>query len=121
MTSSLSYSSLPSSLSSSSISDLDTILEAITHHTQAARYHEAERNRALDALASLVENGEAEETQTYNNFKISRRIRKSYTYPEHIIEQRNALKASERLSLALGEATVTTTSHWEVRSINNDQ
>jgi hypothetical protein len=44
------------------------------------------------------------------------RSRKSYTYPAHILEQREQLKASERLSLALGEATVTIKHFWEVRT-----
>ena len=117
MTSSLSSSSSLSSLSSSSTSNLDAILEAITYHKAQAKFHEAECNRALDALAQLVEEGKAEETQTWNDFKISRRTRKSYLYPDHILEQREALKASERLSVALGEATVTTTFHWEVRAL----
>ena len=51
----------------------------------------------------------------WNDFKISRRSRKSYTYPPHILEQREQLKASERLSLALGEASVTIKHFWEIR------
>jgi hypothetical protein len=67
-------------------------------------------------LDQLVEAGEAEEQLTYNDCKITRRARKSYTYPAHILEQREQLKASERLSLALGEATVTIKHFWEVRT-----
>ncbi len=62
-----------------------------------------------------MEAGEADEQIVWSDYKISRRIRKSYTYPEHITQQREALKASERLSVALGEATLKTTSFWEVR------
>lgn len=51
----------------------------------------------------------------WNDCKITRRIRKSYVYPDHITEQREALKASERLSVALGEATLKTSTFWEVR------
>jgi hypothetical protein len=62
-----------------------------------------------------VETGQADEQIVWNDYKITRRIRKSYAYPEHITEQREAIKAAERLSVALGEATLTTTSFWEVR------
>ncbi len=63
-----------------------------------------------------MEAGEAEEQLAWNDCKITRRSRKSYTYPAHILEQREQLKASERLSLALGEATVTIKHFWEVRT-----
>jgi hypothetical protein len=62
-----------------------------------------------------VETGQADEQIVWNDYKITRRIRKSYAYPEHIAEQREAIKAAERLSVALGEATLTTTNFWEVR------
>lgn len=63
-----------------------------------------------------MEAGEAEEQLAWNDCKITRRSRKSYTYPAHILEQREQLKASERLSLALGEATVSIKHFWEVRT-----
>ncbi len=63
-----------------------------------------------------MEAGEAEEQLAWNDCKITRRSRKSYTYPAHILEQREQLKASERLSLALGEATVIIKHFWEVRT-----
>ena len=63
----------------------------------------------------MVEAGEAEESLAWNDCKITRRSRKSYTYPAHILELREQLKASERLSLALGEATVTIKHFWEIR------
>ena len=63
-----------------------------------------------------MEAGEAEEQLAWNDCKITRRSRKSYTYPAHILEQREQLKASERLSLALGEASVTIQHFWEVRT-----
>ena len=62
-----------------------------------------------------METGQADEQIVWNDYKISRRIRKSYAYPDYIAEQREAVKAAERLSVALGEATLTTTSFWEVR------
>jgi len=65
----------------------------------------------------MVEAGEAEDALSWNDCKITRRSRKSYTYPAHILEQREQLKASERLSLALGEATVTIKHFWEIRGV----
>lgn len=115
MTSSPSSFSLPSSLPSFSTSDLDTILETITQAKANIRFWETQLNGALDTLAQLVETGEAEPTQTWNDFTISQRTRKTYSYPDHILEQREALKASERLSVALGEATLKTSTFWEVR------
>lgn len=58
---------------------------------------------------------EIKEPLSWNDWTISQRSKKSYRYPAHIIEQREALKASERLSVALGEAEVIITSYWEVR------
>ena len=63
-----------------------------------------------------MEAGQADDQLTWNDCKITRRSRKSYTYPQHILEQREQLKASERLSLALGEASVTIKHFWEVRT-----
>lgn len=81
-----------------------------------AKEIQAEMDGISDDLDKLVEAGEAEEQLTWNDCKITRRSRKSVTYPEHILEQREQLKASERLSLALGEATVTIKHFWEVRT-----
>jgi len=77
---------------------------------------QAEIDAICDELDQLVEAGEAEEQLAWNDCKITRRSRKSYTYPQHILEQREQLKASERLSLALGEASVTIKHFWEVRT-----
>lgn len=51
----------------------------------------------------------------WNDCKITRRSRKSYVYPEHILDQRQQLKAAEQLAVALGEAEVTIKQFWEVR------
>lgn len=116
MTFSPSSSSLPSSLPSSSTSDLISILETITEAKANIKFWQTQLDGALDALAQLVETGAAEPSQTWNDYTITQRIRKSYIYPDHINEQREALKASERLSVALGEATLKTTTFWDVRS-----
>lgn len=62
-----------------------------------------------------MEEGEIDERFTWNDFTISRAVRTSYAYPTHISEQRDALKQAEQLSVALGEATVKTTTFWTVR------
>ena len=105
-----------SSLHSSSRPSLEPLLEELTSLAISEKAIQARRQELLDALDQLVEAGEAEEQLTWNDCKITRRTRKSVTYPDHILEQREQLKASERLSLALGEATVTTKHFWEVRT-----
>ncbi|MFZ9558699.1 MAG: hypothetical protein ACO27M_02620 [Vulcanococcus sp.] len=100
----------------SSLPSLEPLLEELTNLAISEKAIQARRQELLDALDQLVEAGEAEEQLTWNDCKITRRSRKSYTYPAHILEQREQLKASERLSLALGEATVTIKHFWEVRT-----
>lgn len=111
-----------SSLPSSSLPSLEPLLEELTHLVARERHCEAEieaikarRSEIAELLDHLVEAGEAEEQLTWNDCKITRRTRKSYTYPDYITEQREQLKASERLSLALGEASITLKHFWEVR------
>lgn len=99
---------------SSSLS-LEATLEELTELAQREKALQARRQELLDALDQLVEAGEAEEAMEWNDFKVSRRIRTSYTYPEHISDQREQLKAAEKLAIALGEAEVKRSSFWEVR------
>ncbi len=106
---------MASSLSSSTSLSLDETLDELTTIAASEKNLKARRQKLLDSLDQLVEAGEAEEQMAWNDFKITRRIKQSYTYPEHITEQREAVKAAERLSVALGEATLTTSSFWEVR------
>lgn len=88
----------------------------MTELAQREKALQARRQELLDALDQLVEAGEAEEQMEWNDYKITRRIRKSYTYPEHISDQREQLKAAEKLAIALGEAEMKQTSFWEVRA-----
>ena len=104
-----------SSLLSSTQPSLDPLLEELTHLARREKEIQARRQELLDLLDQLVEAGEADEQMVWNDCKITRRSRKSYTYPQHILEQREQLKASERLSLALGEASVTIKHFWEIR------
>lgn len=104
-----------SSLHSSIPPSLEPLLEELTSLVASEKAIQARRQELLDQLDQMVEAGEAEEQLTWNDCKITRRSRKSVTYPEHILEQREQLKASERLSLALGEASVTLKHFWEVR------
>ena len=112
-------SSLPSSPSSLPLPplllSLDTILEELTSLARDAKALEARRQTLLDALDQLVEDGTAEQQLSWNDFTITRRTRNSYTYPADILKQREALKEAERISVALGEATLKTTTFWEVR------
>jgi hypothetical protein len=114
--SSVSFGLASSSPPSSSLLSLEPLLEELTNLTISEKAIQARRQELLDLLDQLVEAGEAEEQLTWNDCKITRRSRKSYTYPQHILEQREQLKASERLSLALGEASVTIKHFWEVRT-----
>ena len=114
-TSSLSSGPAPSSLLSSTPPSLDAKLERLIELKKLAKAIDAEIQSISDDLDQLVEAGEAEEQMVWNDCKITRRSRKSYTYPAHILEQREQLKASERLSLALGEASVTIKHFWEIR------
>ena len=104
-------SSSPSSYTSPS---LDATLDELTHLAKREKEIQARRQELLDLLDQLVETGEAEESLTWNDCKISRRTRNSYTYPDYILQQREQLKASERLSLAMGEATVNLTTYWTI-------
>jgi hypothetical protein len=105
-----------SSQPSSTPPSLEPLLEELTNLAISEKAIQARRQELLDLLDQLVEAGEAEEHLAWNDCKITRRSRKSYTYPAHILEQREQLKASERLSLALGEASVTIKHFWEVRT-----
>jgi hypothetical protein len=105
-----------SSQPSSTPPSLEPLLEELTNLAISEKAIQARRQELLDILDQLVEAGEAEEQLLWNDCKITRRSRKSYTYPAHILEQREQLKASERLSLALGEASVTIKHFWEVRT-----
>jgi hypothetical protein len=105
-----------SSQPSSTPPSLEPLLEELTNLAISEKAIQARRQELLDVLDQLVEAGEAEEQLAWNDCKITRRSRKSYTYPAHILEQCEQLKASERLSLALGEATVTIKHFWEVRT-----
>lgn len=103
-----------SSLLSSTQPSLDAKLDRLIAIAREIKELESEKQQVLDLLDQLVEAGEAQESLTWNDCKITRRSRKSYTYPVHILEQREQLKASERLSLALGEATVKLTTYWTI-------
>jgi hypothetical protein len=103
-----------SSLPSSTQPSLDARLERLIELKKLAKAIDAEIQSISDDLDQLVEAGEAEEQMVWNDCKITRRSCKSYSYPPHILEQREQLKASERLSLALGEATVKLTTYWTI-------
>ncbi len=94
---------------------LEATLDELTELAHSEKALQARRQELLDALDQLVEAGEAEEAMEWNDCKITRRCRKSYTYPEHILDQRQQLKAAEQLAVALGEVETTIKHFWEVR------
>ena len=106
---------MASSLSSFTWPSLEATLNELTTLAASEKAIQARRQELLDVLDQLVETGEAEEQMAWNDFKITRRTKQTYTYPEHITEQREAVKAAERLSVALGEATLNTSTFWVVR------
>ena len=111
-----SYTPSPSLPGWSSLPSLDAIIEELITLQQDAKAIEARRKSLSQTLDQLVEEGAAEEQIAYGTYKLTRRERRSYTYPDYIIEERDALKAREQLSVALGEATLSTTTFWELRS-----
>lgn len=114
---SFSFGPAASSPCSFALLSLDQTLETIVQIKREEKALESKKQQAFDRLAALVEAGEAEEQIVWNDYKISRRIRKTYTFPDYIEEQRRQFKAAEQLSLAMGEATVTITRFFDVRSI----
>lgn len=99
----------------SSLPSLDAIIEELITLQQNAKAIETRRKSLSQALDQLVEEGAAEEQIAWGDYKLTRRQRKSYTYPDYITEERDQLKAREQLSVALGEATLSVTTFWELR------
>lgn len=118
MTSSSSSSSpLPSPSSSPTTDeDLDIILERITQAKQAIAQWQESLDSALDRLAQMVQDGQAEPSLTYNDFAIKQLVRTSYSFPaDHPITlQERQLKTNRELAIALGEATVKKTPYFRV-------
>ncbi len=98
---------------------LDDTLERITIAKAAIKDWEASLQAALADLDTLVDAGEVnpDEPLLWNDYKLTSASRKSYAYPEHIIQQQTALKAAQELAVALGEAETKLTTFWTVRSL----
>jgi hypothetical protein len=114
-TSSCSSTPAASSPSLSTLPSLEDTLNELTALARSEKTLQARRQELLDLLDQLVEAGEAEEKMEWNDYKINRRSKKSYIYPESILEQREQLKSAERLSVAMGEAEIKISTYWEVR------
>jgi hypothetical protein len=116
-TSTPSFSLQPSSPSSSPT--LDDVLERISLAKTIAKEGERILKEALADLDTLVDAGEVDpkEPLLWDDLKISSSSRKSYVYPDHILQQQTALKAAQELAVALGEAETKLTTFWTVRSI----
>lgn len=94
---------------------LEDTLNELTDIARSEKALQARREKVLDLLDQLVEAGEAEEKMEWNDYKITRRSKKSFTYPDSILQQREQLKSAERLSVAMGEAEIKISTFWEVR------
>ena len=116
-TSTPSFSLQPSSPSSSPT--LDDVLERISLAKTIAKEGERILKEALADLDTLVDANEVDpkEPLLWDDLKISSSSRKSYVYPDHILQQQTALKAAQELAVALGEAETKLTTFWTVRSI----
>ena len=117
-TTSTSSSSLPPS-SPSSLPTLDDVLERISLAKSIVKAGELTLKEALADLDALVDAGEVDPTEplVWDDLKISSSTRKSYVYPDHILQQQTDLKAAQELAVALGEAETKLTTFWTVRSL----
>jgi hypothetical protein len=117
-TTSTSSSSLPPS-SPSSLPTLDDVLERISLAKSIVKAGELTLKEALADLDTLVDAGEVDPTEPliWDDLKISSSTRKSYVYPNHILQQQTDLKAAQELAVALGEAETKLTTFWTVRSL----
>jgi hypothetical protein len=117
-TTSTSSFSLPPS-SPSSLPTLDDVLERIALAKSIAKEGEKILKEAMADLDALVDAGEVDPTEplVWDDFKISSSTRKSYVYPDHILQQQTDLKAAQELAVALGEAETKLTTFWTVRSL----
>lgn len=106
-------------LSSPLPSSLEDILEELTAITARAKEIEARRQELLDALDQLVEEGQADERITWNDFTISRASRESWIYSSEFEAKRKAIKESlateEGLERAFGKAERVVKTFWTVR------
>jgi len=98
---------------------LDDTLERITAAKAAIKQWESTLADALSDLDALVDAGEVNpaEPLLWNDYKLTTSTRKSYVYPEHILQQQTDLKAAQELAVALGEAETKLTTFWTIRSL----
>jgi hypothetical protein len=98
---------------------LDDVLERISLAKTITKEGERLLKESLADLDALVDAGEVDPTEPliWDDLKISSSSRKSYVYPEHIIQQQTDLKAAQELAVALGEAETKLTTFWTVRSL----
>lgn len=96
---------------------LEVILDDLTAARADKIAAQSREDACLDELAQLADSGDfdASEPLTWNDWTISRRSKRSYRYPTSIVEQSDALKAAQKLAVAMGDAEVIITSFWEIR------
>jgi hypothetical protein len=105
--------------SPSSLPTLDDVLERIALAKTIAKEGDKLLKEAMADLDALVDAGEVDPTEPliWDDIKISSSTRKSYVYPDHILQQQTDLKAAQELAVALGEAETKLTTFWTVRSL----
>jgi len=98
---------------------LDDVLERISLAKSIVKAGELTLKEALADLDTLVDAGEVDPTEPliWDDLKISSSTRKSYVYPDYILQQQTDLKAAQELAVALGEAETKLTTFWTVRSL----
>ena len=98
---------------------LDDVLERIALAKTIAKEGDKLLKEAMADLDALVDAGEVDPTEPLimDDLKISSSTRKSYVYPDHILQQQTDLKAAQELAVALGEAETKLTTFWTVRSL----
>lgn len=109
----------PSSPVESDGPDLSTVYEAVIQATEALKYWKAQREAALEQLAELVAEGEADAQTIWNDYSISQQRKVTYEFPaDHPIHaQEKALKNARNLAIALGEAEKKETVYFTVKAV----
>lgn len=98
---------------------LDGLLEELTQLSADEKRLKARREEILDLLDQLVQEGEAEEQITWNDYKITRRQRISWVYSEAVTNLKQdldrQLKQAQEIDQFNGDAVRNVTTYWEVR------
>ena len=85
---------------------LDALLDRITVLKLQQKSIEAELSPLLEQLSGALETGDLDANFSHKDCGFSWTAgRTSYVYPEHLVQQEQALKQAQRLAIAGGTAT----------------